>query len=544
MTNPYRLNRLALPYRFVLLVLLCMAIPAGLTWAAPRAVFKSGPLNTLATTNFALSDLGTTVVYAAAEPVNPNSLVQYDGLYAVPVTGGTPTKLDARIGTGGNNVFLVASDDQSVLFLGTPLNPTPSQTWGIWKAATTGGAAVKVMDFEANASVALERGFWAISPNGAQVVIRYMVSNESRLRSAPMNGSNPAGVRLDDHTATTGRIQDFRISSNSARVAFVRGDATPFHLYSVPIAGPSTSVVKLTTTGTFSQLDLAGAEFAEHGARLVFVDGVDLWSANVDGSDAVQLAAGPSGGFGGAGGVVVNAAQDQILFYVGGVYYTIGVHGPGSAVVPLTSSLPSMASAAFAGLGGRAVFAGATQIYSIPLSGPTSVPAPLTAGSGLYTAEGVDRFVFQSDTEFALKSARATGTADDVVNLTPVLTSDWVQLDFLHPIDSFSQVRISPNGEYLAYRNLNGLFLVPLGGPVSATRVIAQEPQTGANSSIVQWLITGDSRRVVYRYNANLYVVELFPGCAATVSTTPGPGVTPAPGLTPVLYLPSVRRCG
>ncbi len=504
----------------------------------------TGPLNSQIVTDWYLSPTGGTVVYAAAEPKDPYSLVQYDGLYVVALSGGTTIKLDARVTAGGGNIALLTPNGQSVLFLGSPQHLAANQSgaFGLWLAPVNGGNATQVLAFEAGASISISSDYWALTPDGSTIVILYQVNNDSRLYSAPLNGSNVQGTRLNVGVTATGMIRNFRISPNGATVAFVHGSGTPYNLYAAPIAGPGSAAVNLTSAGHYDDRDLAGAEFASQGTRIVYLDNPDIWSAKVDGTDKILLAAGTPGGYGAAGGIVMNPAQDRILFSLGGHIYTVPVLGPAASSVQLTTDIQSVSYGRFSGDGQIALILSFYGIYAVPITGATGTPTPIAQGREITTQVGASKFIYLADGTAAIWSGLPTGTAADTRPLTQDLSSDVVQTDFLTPIGKSSPVRISPNGQYVAYRNNNGLFLVMLDGTPSAVRRVAQQPPVGSGSSLINWLLTADSQYLVYSYNQNLYAVTLFPGCAATVGT-PAPIPTLAPGLTPRLWMPGVTRC-
>ena len=69
------------------------------------------------------------------------------------------------------------------------------------------------------------------------------------LFSVPTTGPFAAGVRLSPDLVAMGDVDDFRFSADDSRVLFL-GDVTTFdkiELWSVPVAGPSTSAVKLNS---------------------------------------------------------------------------------------------------------------------------------------------------------------------------------------------------------------------------------------------------------------------------------------------------------
>lgn len=517
-------------------------IPSG--QAANRLMVSTGPLNSQPVSDWYLPPTSGVAVYAAAEPTDPQSLVQYDGLYVVSLGGGPSVKLDARINSGGGNVAKLTPNGQSVVFLGTPQHLAANQpgSFGLWLAPVNGGNATKVLTFEANASITISEDYWALTPDGSMVVILYQVNNDSRLYSAPLNGTNVQGTRLNVGAIATGSIRNFRIGPNSATVAFVHGSGTPFHLYAAPVAGPGSATVKLTSNGHYDYRDLAGAEFASQGTRIVYADNPDIWSANVDGTDKILLAAGTPGGFGEAGGIVMNPTLDRILYGLGGQIYSVSVSGPAASSVQLTTDIQSVTYGRFSGDGQTALILGFYGIYSVPVTGPIGPPTPIAQGREITTHNQASRFIYLAEGTTAIWSGIAAGTPVDTRPLTPDLNFDVVQTDYLTPVGKDSPVRISPNGQYLAYRDNNGLFIVQLDGLLSGARRVTQQPPVGSGSSIISWQLTADSQYLVYAYNHNLYAVNLFPGCPANTGT---PALVPtlAPGLTPRLWMPAVTRC-
>lgn len=268
--------------------------------------------------SFVVSPLDGRVVYLADQELD-----ERPDLYSVPLSGGTPVKLNAAdeqvwqffVSPRGGRVLFSASPDwfnqhlYSVPIVGGPVSQigaagefspseyrfTPDgaqfvfanyggmQGYGLYRAPTTGGPA-SLIDFDGHGL--------QVSPDSARVV--YM-SNSETVRSAPLSGGLP--IILGYGTAPI-------VSPDSTRVIFLRrsDDGSLGSLVSVPITGGEPRLL-LPEAGFFV---LNG--FTPDGARvLITTFTCDLFNSSIteklrvvalDGSGAVTLAESASiGGF-------------------------------------------------------------------------------------------------------------------------------------------------------------------------------------------------------------------------------------------------------
>ncbi len=158
----------------------------------------------------------------------------------------------------------------------------------------------------ANAAVSLAGSFatggeidgLAISPDGQRAVFcaDRLVDERFELWSVPVAGPSTAIVRLNPTLVANGDVRDtFRISPDGTRVAYIADQLSDerYFPYTVPIAGPSTEAVTLYQGVLATGADALDLAFTPDSSRVLFRfdlavnDRFDLYWAPADGS-AVQ----------------------------------------------------------------------------------------------------------------------------------------------------------------------------------------------------------------------------------------------------------------
>lgn len=238
-------------------------------------------------------------------PDGAQLLLQYfDGvavtgrLFTVPPGGPAAAAILLADGSAGG-CAPVASDftpDSAYLIFGGYCPPGPSVTQ-LWSVPATGPATAAVSlggSFAAGGSL---QGL-ALSPDGEWVVFGAdrLVDERFELFSVPVAGPSSAIVRLNPSLVTNGDVKNtFKISPDSTRVAYIADQVSDerFFPYSVPIAGPSTAAVTLYQGILMTGGDALDLAFTPDSTRVIFrmdlaVDQrFDLYWAPADGS-AVQ----------------------------------------------------------------------------------------------------------------------------------------------------------------------------------------------------------------------------------------------------------------
>ncbi|MGQ9663256.1 MAG: hypothetical protein ACUVWX_13105, partial [Kiritimatiellia bacterium] len=189
-------------------------------------------------TEFKIAANGSRVVYLADQDT--------DGvfeLYSVPLSGGTVTKLNGTLTAGGNVVqFLISGDSSRVVYLA---DQDTDETFELYSVPIGGGTVNKL-----NGTLVAggDVSDFAISGNSARVVFRADKDTDDvfELYSVPLTG----GTITKLHAALSGSqdVTQFSISANSSYVVYVADPTTPgtFEIYSVPLAGGTS--VKLNGT--------------------------------------------------------------------------------------------------------------------------------------------------------------------------------------------------------------------------------------------------------------------------------------------------------
>lgn len=457
-----------------------------------------------------------------------------DEIYSVPITGGTPVRLNVdpeppfQVG-----LYAISPASQWVVYI-VPRQSgqgfaTPAE---LFRVPITGGTSVKL-----NAPLVAGGGVWSftISPDSARVVYRadQEADNVFELYSVPLDGSAPP-VKLNKPLAAEGDVSGvFRITPDSSRVIYIADQDTNDvdELYSVPLAGPAAGGIKLNpplVSGGDVGYPPASAYFSlsPDGTRVVYyadqeTDGrIELFSAAVStAASSVKLNVELT-----SGGMIVNS--DHISPDGSHVLYATNTPSPrGVYRVPITG--PASASVLLIpdGWGGSFSADGNTVVGYRPDGASTyttlAVPATGPAGSAIVLATSVRAYQFTGGPYVVYSIAAGGGPAVDVysVPITGPATAA-VQLNQATVAGDLGY-RISPDGTRLVYENsdLGGnpreLFSVPITGPYTDSVKISGPLVSGGNVEYANGFnFSPDGRRVVYRADAEtdgkieLYVTD------------------------------------
>jgi Tol biopolymer transport system component len=231
-----------------------------------------------------ISPDGSRVLYVADQDTDETL-----ELYSVPIAGGTPLKLSGSLVLGGN----VASGSAQFNAAGNRVLYVADQNINsvdeLFSVAASGGTPTKLNGTLASGgdvSATSSR----FSPDGNRVVYRADQEHDNvfELYSVPSGGGSP--VKISGALVTAGDVVEnsARVSPDSSHVIYIADQEVneTFELYSVPILGGTT--VKLN--GVLPSLDdVTSAEFTPDGSRVIFL-------ANEDSASAFELFSVPSAG--------------------------------------------------------------------------------------------------------------------------------------------------------------------------------------------------------------------------------------------------------
>lgn len=187
-----------------------------------------------------------TLVYLADAELDD---VQY--LYAAPVAGGTPIRLNPDLeSTGGVGDFRITPDGQDVIYT-SALNSRSLTK--LFRVPITGGASTQI---SADAAVHGSVVSFALDATSGRVVYQTteVATNEPGLYSVPIAGGTP--LKISGPITSGGSIYSFTIDSIGGRALYLANaeDVNRYELYAVSLLGGA--VVKLSPAGAFVYADI------------------------------------------------------------------------------------------------------------------------------------------------------------------------------------------------------------------------------------------------------------------------------------------------
>ncbi len=421
-------------YAFLPLVLLCAV---GLSWAVPaaRADWRSltGPLpahvNGL---RFQISPDSKTVAFVADKDTD-----DVEELYAVPLAGGTPVKLNPPLVAGGDvNAlrFAFTPDSQQVVYLA---DQEVDNRVDMFRVPVAGGAAVKINpSLVAGGNV----DFFKIDSKSQRIV--YQADQQSNdvtdLWSIPLAGG--ASLRLNGSLVAGGDVGLFDLDPLSNRVVYSADQETDgtYELYSVPVAGGA--VAKLNPPITLGGGGDAGI-FSDWFINPIVP--VVVFQARESGATTKNLWMTPT-----AGGVAplklnfaLSANQHMVNFRISPtgdrVIYSVGTR-----------------SGTF--------FPSKGDLYSVLIGGGSSTLLTEVADP----LHGADNFSFTADGKRVVYSFQKNAAA--LVRLESATVVNPVRVTLFAPAASdspLSYFRLSRDSQWVVVQDqANGLFSVPPGG--------------------------------------------------------------------------------
>jgi Tol biopolymer transport system component len=194
--------------------------------------------------NFQISPDSSRVVYVADQQTD-----EVGELYSVPLVGpaGAGVKLNGAMVTGGevSDYFQISVDSSRVVYWADQDTDGVLELYSV-PLAGPAGAGVKL-----NGALVAGGDVWDFqaSPDSSRVVYRadQQTNDVFELYSVPLTGPASAGVKLNGALVTFGDVWAIRVSPDSSRVVYQADQQTDEvgELYSVPLAGPASSAIKL-----------------------------------------------------------------------------------------------------------------------------------------------------------------------------------------------------------------------------------------------------------------------------------------------------------
>ena len=348
-------------------------------------------------------------------------------LYSVPLAGGPVVKLNTTFGAPSKDVtnFLISADSARVVYLA---DQDSDEVFELYSVPIAGGTVTKL----SGGSLGMVSGGdvleFNISPDSARVVYRadQLTDGTGELFSVSILGPATSGVRLNRTLVGGGNLQDppagfssFLVSPNSATVVYKADQDTDekFEIYSVPIAGPETSGVKLNDTLVPAGGNVINFQVDSTSARVVYSadQGTDekfeLYSVPIAGPAAsgVRLNSNLPGGAGGWQRHLITADGSAVVYVMdqqtAGVFelYSIPITGPNGNWTNLSGTLATGGDVFGIALpvgptdGNRMTFRadkevdGRNELFSVPIGGPNTSCIKLNTtpvAGGNVTAQG------------------------------------------------------------------------------------------------------------------------------------------------------------
>ena len=447
-------------------------------------------------------------------------------LFSVPLAGGIPTQLNQAMPAGASvrGDYQISADGTRVVYR------ADQGTLGLIELYSVPIAGPASSGVKLNVALIAQGDVndLAISPNSQRVVYRADAeSNESsELYSVPIAGPAASNVKLNLALPSGAGLTQFKISPNSQRVVFMGDMETRnnYELFSVPINGPSSSVVKINATlVTFG--DVFNFEISPDSSRVVYIadqienEVYELFSTPIAGpADAIKLNPTPT-----VEGDITNyliSPDSSFVVYTGDLaldfideLYSVAITGPYTDSVLLNKSMVDGGSVVAFDInadGSRVVYRAdqdtndVYELFSVPSAGPgsSSVKLNLPQPAGVYipsfkiSPDG-SRVVYHASQEFAgmqeLYSVPIAGPASQSVEINGLLIPEGDVFDYT----------ISPDSSRVAYTadqdtdSVYELYSTPITGPSTEASKLSGPGMSGAVLDYV-FLFAPDSSRVVY----------------------------------------------
>lgn len=254
-----------------------------------------------------------TIVYVA----DPNTDAVNE-LFSVPITGGTPIRLNPDLINGGDvgGDFILSPDGNIVVYAADQIADGFRE---IFAVPINGGTAIRLNDTLPIANGGGDVEEFAISTDGNNVI--YMadqnITDMVELFAVPITGG--ASLRLTPDFMTNTDVIDFQISSDSVRVVY-RADiniGNVFELFSVPIIGGASVQLSIPVSGIQDVRD--DYQISPDGQTVVHRSDpdsfniIEIFSTSITGGTISQLNADLVSG-GDVSGFVVSEDSNSVIF--------------------------------------------------------------------------------------------------------------------------------------------------------------------------------------------------------------------------------------
>lgn len=459
--------------------------------------------------HFAISQDSTQVVYLADQETD-----EVFELFGVPLSGGSSTKLNGALTSGGdvNLGFQVSPDSSRVVYVA---NQDSANSFELYSAPLSGGGSTKLNDALASGGNVAADGFeifevFRISPDSNRVV--YLADQETNdvteLFSVPLagGGSTKVSGALTDGGDVgregffTGRgdFGVFRISPDSSRVVYLADQLVDgkFELFSGPILGGE--VVKLNGDLTSFGTVKAGFEVSPDSARVVYR--ADQESLGVNELYSVPLAGGDETRLN--GDLVTGGSVDFTAPFL--------LDEPLFTIAPDSSRVIYLADQETEGV---------QELFSTPLTGGDSVKlnGELPEGGEVdFRVRGIS----PSSSTVVYRADQNAVRFPELFSV-PIAGGATTQLT---PAGAVADFEFLPNGTQVVYRaspdtpGVSELFRVSTNGE-NASKVSG--PITAIGGAVTHSQLTPDGQFAVYRADHEVEgVFELFRVSIATGERT------------------------
>jgi dipeptidyl aminopeptidase/acylaminoacyl peptidase len=437
--------------------------------------------------SFQVSPTGNRVVFLADKTT--------DGvfeLYSITTVGGTPTQLQ----TGGVSSYGISPDGQRVVFAsGQHIYSTAidGSTTPITLSVNLDGAPS--FYFSPDSKKVVYAGTLSITtqPNPMEPPITTVYP---KLYSVAITGTAASGVELSQEWGD-GALAVSGISPNSQTVIFAArtGLSAPLKLYSIPISGPNTSAQPLVTVmangGTGSVILAPGTRITPDGNSVIMqLDKVTTIPPAPNYPELYRIAiTGPENS---------EVRLDQQL--TNNHYVSDYKISPDSSRVVYVMNHYQLVSSA--------------EVYSVPTTGPAANGIKISPdfGAGSFTYSG--NLAISPDSArvvYWVDNAGPNYTGIHTVPITGPITSDvrlssrGSSLSIGFTSSSFSY---SPNGQWVVFRNNNGIFSVPSLGGVE--NQLSNLPHGSFPYIFSGFHLSPDGQRIIYAGNTTTTTLEAY----------------------------------
>ena len=251
-------------------------------------------------------------------------------LYSVPITGGTPVKLNSDLVSGGSvqwdigisDNFFIAPDSSRVVYLA---DQEIDNVWELFSVPITGGTPQKLNDTLVPGGDVLPsvspREPYHISSDGSRVVYKadQDIDGVTDLYSVPIAGGSSQKLNADPN------VSKIDITPDGSRVMYMSGS----DIYSVPIAGGTSQLLNSGLGAGYNEIDRAYYNqyvVSPDSNHVIFLgcqqpsscDGssiFDIYSVPITGGTPVKLNDFPGGDNSGVSGYRISPDSSRVIYY-------------------------------------------------------------------------------------------------------------------------------------------------------------------------------------------------------------------------------------